>query len=102
MSLANPNDIIIPNTVGPISQAAKEANDLLQSETPVEYINRLPNIHRILQGRINGEKLDKLVDPKRISNSSVRETTTVETQKNENNEEKHYNGHSAYEALGRE
>lgn len=99
MSLANPNDIIIPNTTGIISQVANEAKDS-SKVSPVEYVKNVQKIHDILQERINGEKLEELVDPKRISNSSVREK--LEKENYENKEIENYNGHSAYDALGRE
>ena len=78
MSLANENDLIIPRTVGTISAAAIEANrhldryreHIVQDENKnkniAEYIREMPKIHYILQNRINGVALDKLVTPTRI------------------------------------
>ncbi len=37
-----------------------------------EYIREMPKIHYILQNRINGVALDKLVTPTRISNDATR------------------------------
>ncbi len=77
MSLANENDLIIPRTVGTISAAAIEANTfrsyrehIVQDENKnkniAEYIREMPKIHYILQNRINGVALDKLVTPTRV------------------------------------
>ena len=90
MSLANENDLIIPGTVGTISAAVKEANSHLdrywghamqdenRNKNIAEYIKEMPTIHYILQNRINGVALDKLVTPTRISNDSTRSATVKE------------------------
>lgn len=93
MSLANENDLIIPRTVGTISAAAIEANrhldryreHIVQDENKnkniAEYIREMPKIHYILQNRINGVALDKLVTPTRISNDATRSVVKKKTQK---------------------
>ena len=90
MSLANENDLIIPRTVGTISAAAIEANrhldryreHIVQDENKnkniAEYIREMPKIHYILQNRINGVALDKLVTPTRISNDVTRSVVKKE------------------------
>ena len=86
MSLANENDLIIPGTVGTISAAVKEANrhldryreHIVQDENKNEYIREMPKIHYILQNRINGVALDKLVTPTRISNDATRSVVKKE------------------------
>ena len=90
MSLANENDLIIPRTVGTISAAAIEANrhldryreHIVQDENKnkniAEYIREMPKIHYILQNRINGVALDKLVTPTRISNDATRSVVKKE------------------------
>jgi hypothetical protein len=90
MSLANENDLIIPGTVGIISAAVKEANrhldryreHIVQDENKnkniAEYIREMPKIHYILQNRINGVALDKLVTPTRISNDVTRSVVKKE------------------------
>ena len=95
MSLVNENDLIIPRTVGTIEAAAKEANrhldryrghamqDENRNKNIAEYIKEMPTIHYILQNRINGVALDKLITPTRISNDATRSVV-----KKENPEEK--------------
>ena len=63
MSLVNPNDLIIPNTVGIITSAVKEANRHLdrfrehseheesRNKNMAEYIREMPQIQYILQNR---------------------------------------------------
>ena len=43
-----------------------------------EYIREMPKIHYILQNRINGVALDKLVTPTRISNDATRSVVKKE------------------------
>lgn len=94
MSLVNENDLIIRGMVGTISAAAIEANrhldryrDAMQDENRnkniAEYIKEMPTIHYILQNRINGVALDKLVTPTRISNNSARSVKVKEEQEEE-------------------
>ena len=86
MSLANENDLIIPGTVGTISAAVKEANrhldryreHIVQDENKNKYIREMTKIHYILQNRINGVALDKLVTPTRISNDATRSVVKKE------------------------
>ena len=90
MSLANENDLIIPGTVGIISASVKEANrhldryrehaaqDENRNRNIAEYIREIPKIHYVLQNRINGVELDKLVNPARISNDSTRSVVSKE------------------------
>lgn len=88
MSLANENDLIIPGIVGIISAAANEANILLdeyrghmvhdENKNIAKYIGKVPEIHYILQSRINGEALDKLVTSTRISNDVTRSVVKKE------------------------
>ena len=77
MSLANENDLIIPGMFGTISAAGNEAN-IHQNENIVEYIRKMSTIHYILQNRINGVALDKLVTPTRISNDVTRSVVKKE------------------------
>ena len=91
MSLVNPNDLIIPNTVGIITSAVKEANRHLdrfrehseheesRNKNMAEYIIEMPQIHFILQNRVNGVPLEQLVDSSRISNDRTRVMTKEET-----------------------
>ena len=95
MSLANENDLIIRGMLGTISAAAIEANrhldryrehamqDENRNKNIAEYIKEMPTIHYILQNRINGVALDKLVTPTRISNNSARSVKVKEEQEEE-------------------
>ncbi len=90
MSLVKQGDLIIPNTVGIITAAVKEANRHLdkyrehseyeesKNKNISEYIREMPQIHTILQSRVNGVPLDKLVESSRISNDKRREMTAEE------------------------
>ena len=102
MSLANENDLIIPGTVGTISAAVKEANrhldryrehivpDENRNKNIAEYIREMPKIHYILQNRINGVELDKLVTPTRISNDVTRSIAKQEETKEKESSTKVY------------
>lgn len=90
MSLVNPNDLIIPNTVGVITSSVKEANRHLdryrehseyeesRNRNMAEYIREMPQIQYILQNRVNGVPLEQLVNPSRISNDKTRGITKEE------------------------
>lgn len=93
MSLVNPSDLIIPNTVGIITASVKEANKHLdkirehsaqedsKNKNIAEYIREISQIQFILQNRVNRVPLEKLVDPSRISNDRTRIMTTEENRK---------------------
>lgn len=93
MSLVNQGDLIIPNTVGIITAAVKEANRHLdrhrehtiqeesRNKNMAEYIREMPQIQYILQNRVNGVPLDQLVEPSRISNDKTRRMTTEEARR---------------------
>ena len=84
MSLINENDLIIPGTVGIITSAVKEANRYLdeikehtsnkevQNKNISNYIGSMIEIQYILQNRIKGIPLEKIVDASRISNDKSR------------------------------
>lgn len=94
MSLVNPNDLIIPNTVGVITAAIKEANRHLdryrehssqedaKAKDMAEYIREMQQIHPILQGRVDGVPLEQLVDKTRIASDSTRGITKEEALQN--------------------
>lgn len=93
MSLVNQSDLIIPNTVGIITSAVKEANrhldkyrehsahDDIKNKNMAEYIREMSQIQFILQNRINGVPLEQLVDASRISNDSTRRLTAEEARR---------------------
>lgn len=95
MSLVNPNDIIIPNTVGIITSAVREANRHLdqhrehseyedsKNRNMASYIREIPQIQFILQNRVNGIPLEQLVDASRISNDKTRAETKENNTKQE-------------------
>lgn len=94
MSLVNPNDLIIPNTVGVITAAVKEANRHLdryrehnsqedaKNKNMSEYIREMQQIQYILQGRISEVPLEQLVDKTRIASDSTRGITKEEALQN--------------------
>ncbi len=71
MSLANENDMIIPNTTGLISALSKEANNQGKGNL-AQYISSIPLVYSIVIGRSAGIPLQELVNPARISNSTDR------------------------------
>ena len=95
MSLVNPSDVIIPNTVGTITASVKEANRHLDSikehsaqreirdKNLAQYIREISSIQHIVQNRINGVPLEKLVDPARIANDKDRSKESMEETKME-------------------
>lgn len=85
MSLANDDDLIIPNTTGIISQAVKEANERVRTarteayksfaasqENAAPYIRDIGKIHMVLQSRADGIPLEDIVNNERISNNKSR------------------------------
>lgn len=90
MSLVNNSDLIIPNTVGIISAAAREANghqdkyrehrlqEDAKAKDMAEYIREMQQIHPILQGRVDGIPLDHLVNPSRIASNGTRSISKEE------------------------
>ena len=74
MSLINENDIIIPNTVGLISAAVRETNNLNAENQLAELIRNSDKVYNIVNGRANGIKLQDLVSNERISNDTERVT----------------------------
>lgn len=93
MSLVNQGDLIIPNTVGIITSAVKEANrhldkyrehsaqEDIKNKNMAEYIREMSQIQFILQNRINGVPLDRLVDASRISNDKTRKMTAEDARR---------------------
>ena len=71
MSLANENDMIIPNTTGLISALSKEANNQGKGNL-AQYISSIPLVYSIVIGRSARIPLQELVNPARISNSTDR------------------------------
>lgn len=96
MSLVNSNDLIIPNTVGVITSAVKEANrhidkyrenckyQEIKNKDIAEYIREIPQIQFVLQNRINGVPLNQLVDSSRISNEQGRAMGKEENARQQN------------------
>lgn len=72
MSLANDNDIIIPDTTGTVTALSKEANQHNSKEKLTKYITEITKVYSIVSGRIQGKPLNQLVNPARISSEKSR------------------------------
>ena len=71
MSLANENDIIVPNTTGIITALGREANQYREADL-AKCIRATSIVYRITSQRAKGISLDQLVNPGRISSDKSR------------------------------